>query len=243
MIARNIERAATSALLLAVWVAWGCGPPKPQGPALDASPTTQALQALPRYSGPKKTVIIRDFTSVSPQFVSTQAATDMMITALMKSGAFAVLDAESVAATRPTGAKRGKHAARLPYDFILKGVVSEANAGSDTDKTHLSLGGMETTSSHNADSIGIDLRIIDAESGVVIDSLNVRKPIQATEAETKGMGKLLGKYVKEVRNAGADLDTAHSTKESVDAALRACIEQAVAELIQRLPSNQAVSAR
>jgi len=118
--------------------------------------------------------------------------------------------------------------------------VSEANAGADVEKTHLTVGGMETSSDRNADGIGIDLRIIDAGTGVVVDSVNVRKQIQGTNSETTGIGKLLGKYVKEVQKADVDLDSSQSTKESVDAALRACIEQAVVELVQRLDTNRPV---
>jgi len=246
MIARDgqLKRSAVFALLLGTMIVWGCVPPKSEPPAVDASSTTQALQALPRYAGPKKKVVIGKFDSVSPELVSTKAATDMMITALMKSGAFAVLDSDNLpAAKAPANGTHGKHAAAPPYDLILTGRVSEANANENVEKTHLTVGGMESESDQTANGIGVDLRITDATTGIVVGSVNVRKPVQDTNSETKGFGKLLGKYVKEVRKADADLDTSHSTKESVDAALRACIEQAVVELVRSLPDNQSVSAR
>jgi curli biogenesis system outer membrane secretion channel CsgG len=221
-------------LAVLMGVVWACAPQKSQSPVAEASATSEALRSLPRYTGAKKRVFIAELESVAPQMVSTRAATNMMTTALVESGAFAVVEPDDVPAAP---SKHGGRAQAAPYDYILKGKVSEANAGASADKTHLTVGGMESTADQNADGIGIDVRIIDVKTREVVDSVNVRKAIQAKNSETKGIGKMLGKWVKEVRKADADLDTSHSAKEGSDAALRACIEQAVLELAQHLVLN------
>ncbi|MBI1813413.1 MAG: hypothetical protein HYR72_00375 [Deltaproteobacteria bacterium] len=221
-------------LVMLVSMLWACAPQKSQSPVAEPSATSEALRSLPRFAGAKKRVLIGEFESVAPQMVSTQAATDMLTTALVESGAFAVVEPDD----RP--AAPGKHAGRaqaVPYDYILKGKVSEANAGETADKIRIVAEGMETTSNQSADGIGIDVRIIDVKTREVRDSVNVSKAIQTKGTEATGIGKLLGKWFKWFRDADADLDVSHSTKEGSDAALRACIEQAVVELAQHLVLN------
>jgi curli biogenesis system outer membrane secretion channel CsgG len=213
---------------------WACAPQKPQAPVAEASATSEALRSLPRYTGAKKRVFIGEFESVATQMVSTQAATKVMTTALFDSGAFTVVEPDGAPAAP---SKHGGRAQPAPYDYILKGEVSEANVGASADKIGGKIGGMETTSNQSADGIGIDVRIIDVKTREVVDSVRVSKAIQIKGFETTGIGKFLGKWFKWFRDEDVDLNVSHSTKEGSDAALRACIEQAVLELAQHLVLN------
>jgi curli biogenesis system outer membrane secretion channel CsgG len=91
-----------------------------------------------------------------------------------------------------------------------------------------------------ADQIGLDVRIVDTHSGMVVDAVNVVKKLESATTNVSGVGNLLnslaglrGKSVP----VQVDAESRSSRKESVDRALRACIEAAVAELARRLQSE------
>ncbi|NOY86750.1 MAG: hypothetical protein GXP52_05570 [Deltaproteobacteria bacterium] len=186
---------------------------------------------------PKKTVTIFQFDSTVPE-VSPASATDMFTTALIKTHAFTVLERQrldesvyqekqlnqggtttgDVAKYRLTGA-----------DFIFVGVITEANAqASKTGVAGAYKGvGVETSGEHA--EIGLDVRVLDARTGGVLDSVDVRRKIKEGGYSVSGLGKLFGK--KKLK--GANLGIAHDHKDSIDKALRDCIEEAVNILVSR----------
>lgn len=212
---------------------------------VDTSNTSQKLKNLKRKAGPKPVVTIYEFRSSVPE-IQVKAAQEMFVTALIKSGAFAVAERQRLnegvmrekqlnAAGQTTGGSSSRKLVGAGYIFEV--VVSEVNAGESQTEGGLSVGGMDLSRGSAKDSIGMDVRIVDAESGLVIDAVNVRKKIEATSTSVSGVGQLAqsiftrrGKTVP--LNPNANIKS--SRKESVDMALRSCIEAAVYELAKRI---------
>lgn len=223
-------------LLLAVFlVGWGN-----EDPQRDASSTSRKLENLPRAKGPRQVVTIYEFRSSVPE-VSAAAATDMFMTALIKSGAFAVaerlrlnqgvmVEKQLNAQGQTTGNSANKQLAGAAY--IFEGTVSEANAGESKTGVGGTLRGLGVETSGEKAVIGLDVRVINASSGLLLDAVNVRKPVKQSGFSVKGIGSFF-KSITGSKTGGADASVAHEKKEGVDQALRACIEQAVYELVKR----------
>ncbi|HZW36441.1 MAG TPA: CsgG/HfaB family protein, partial [Candidatus Deferrimicrobiaceae bacterium] len=170
---------------------------------------------------------------------------EMFTTALIKSGAFAVAERQRLnegvireKQLNASGHTTGKSAASklAGANYIFEVVVSEANSGESQGEGSLAVGGMDVSHGSAKDSIGMDVRILDAESGLVVDAVNVRKKIEASSTSVSGVGRLAqslfslrGKSVP----LNPDINTKSSKKESVDKALRSCIEAAVYDLAKR----------
>ena len=82
----------------------------------------------------------------------------------------------------------------------------------------------------------MDVRIVDASSGLVIDAVNVVKEIESGSTNVSGVGKLLSLFSWKGKTlpVNVDGDMKSTRKDSVDRALRSCIEAAVAELAKRI---------
>jgi curli biogenesis system outer membrane secretion channel CsgG len=212
---------------------------------VDNSRSSQKLKNFKRKAGAKPVVTIYEFRSGVPE-IQVKAAQEMFVTALIKSGAFAVAERQRLnegvirekqlnAAGHTTGTSASRKLAGASYIFEV--VVSEANPGESQTEGGVSVGGMDLARGNATDSIGMDVRIIDASSGLVIDAVNVRKKIEATGTSVSGVGRLAqsifslkGKSIP----LNPDASVKSSRKEGVDKALRSCIEAAVFELAQRL---------
>ena len=212
---------------------------------VDTSNTSQRLKTLKRKAGPKPVVTIYEFRSSVPE-IQVRAAQEMFVTALIKSGAFAVAERQRLnegvirekqlnAAGQTTGTSASRKLAGAAYIFEV--VVSEANAGESQTEGGFTLGGMDLGHGNAKDGIGMDVRIVDAESGLVIDAVNVRKKIEATSTSVSGVGKLAQSIFAmkgKTLPLNPDANVKSSRKESVDKALRSCIEAAVYELAKRI---------
>jgi len=209
-------------------------------PQIDQSKTTKKLQSLPRAQGDRKVVTIYEFRSGVPEITAT-AATDMFTTALIKSGAFKVAERQRMqqgvmiekqlnaqGQTSGTAASKQLRGA----DFIFEGTVSEANPSASKTGLGGTIKGLGLDVSGEKATIGLDVRIIDVQDGTVIDSVNVRKPIKSIGGAVSGVGSFVQSFTKKDLH-GADVGAAHEKREGVDEALRACIEQAVYELVKR----------
>ena len=92
----------------------------------------------------------------------------------------------------------------------------------------------------STDTIGIDVRIVDVESGIVVDAVSVRKEIKAVETKAGGLTSALANLVTRgrgsaVADALAPADSYVSArKDSVDKALREAIDAAVNEIAKRM---------
>jgi curli biogenesis system outer membrane secretion channel CsgG len=216
-------------------VGWGSS-----DPSIDDSSTTKKLQKLERPKGNKRVVTIYEFRS-SVSEVSGTAATDMFTTALIKSGQFSVAERQrlnqGVAFEKQLNAQGqttgGAARSQLKgAEFIFEGTVSEANA--QASKTGLGgvWKGLGVETSGDTATIGVDVRVVSAADGEVLDAVNVRKPIKSGGFSMSGVGSFAQKMTKK-NLGGADVGVAHEGREGVDEALRACIEEAVYQLVKR----------
>lgn len=241
MVFRKIGFASTILFSLMVFV---CAAFAEQDPVIDNSRTTKKLRSLKRHPGPKKIVTIYEFRSSCPG-VSGAGATDMFTTALIKSGAFAVAERHRLnegvmreKQLQSSGMATGRAGSTklAGAQYIFEGTVSEANADEKTAEGGFSLGGMELGGGSKKDSIGLDVRIVDAETGLVLDSVNVRKVIESGSTGISGIGKL-AQSIAALKGKSIDLNPDAqgkvSRKEGVDKALRASIEAAVYEIVKR----------
>src|SRR5262249_11168928 len=133
--------------------------------------------------------------------VNAGAATDMFTTALIKSSQFRVVERQRLqqdivsekqlnAAGQTTG-----DTAKSPLrgvQYVVEGIVSEANASEDTHQASVSIAGMQLGHGGNKDSIAIDVRIVDANTGDVLDSIDVRKVLNDTSSGISGTAALVG---------------------------------------------------
>jgi curli production assembly/transport component CsgG len=219
-------------------------------PVVDHSPTTQALAALPpKPYDQRVSVTIYEFRSGVPE-VNAGAATDMFTTALIKSGQFRVVERQRLqqdlvsekqlnAAGQTTGDTAKVQLRGVQY--IFEGIVSEANAAEDTHQASVNIGGLQLGHGSNRDSIAIDVRVVDANTGDILDSIDVSKVLNDTSSGIGGTAALVGAVAamrgRQVSPFVPDVNVQNSHKESVNQALRACLEAAVLELVRRVSAS------
>jgi curli biogenesis system outer membrane secretion channel CsgG len=214
-------------------------------PQVDHSRTSDALEALPRLPvSERKVVTIYQFSSGVPD-VSNSALTDMFTTALIKSGAFLVAERErlptDIASEKGLNAKgmsTGDTANQkvTAAQFIFEGTVSESNQNQDSNQNQFSLGGMTVGGQNQVGKIAIDVRVVDVDSGLVLDAIDVSKVIRSRSSGVSGVGALANSIAGLSGQSvplSPDVSTQTSHNEGVDEALRACIEAAVLELVHR----------
>jgi curli biogenesis system outer membrane secretion channel CsgG len=238
---------ALSCLFVSCLVA-ACLPVAAQSNArVDDSASSRELARVKRAPGVRTTVAIYEFrTAVSE--VQVGAAQEMFVTALIKSGAFAVAERQRLneglmrerqlnSAGITAGPAAGQVAAAR---YVFEVVVSEANRGASESAQSVNIGGMTVGGGKSADAIGLDVRIVDVQSGLVVDAVNVVKTIEAKTSNVSGVGNLLGSLrglAGKTMPINVDAESRSSRKEGVDRALRACMEVAVAELARRLGAD------
>ncbi|MCP3734657.1 CsgG/HfaB family protein [Sphingomonas sp. RP10(2022)] len=241
-------------IVLAVLVAAPAGA-LAQKAKVDNSKTSRALAALPRVAGEKPVVAIYDVRSAVPE-IQPRAANEMFMTALIKSGAFRV--AERTRLNEGVGRERSLIAAgttamlagaggvpapvpSLPYAaarYVFEVVVSEAAVGADKHDNSFSLGGAQLDHKGSRDVIGIDIRITDVQTGLVMDAVNTSTQVEARAKQVSGLNALAGRLLQKAGAGGvplgADARISTSHQDGIDRALRVGMEAGVAELVRRL---------
>lgn len=214
---------------------------------VDDSASSKELARVKRAPGARTTVAIYELRSAVPE-VQVGAATEMFVTALIKSGAFAVAERQRLnegvmreRALQQGGVSAGPPAGQVAgARYVFEVVISEANRGASDSANNVRIGGMTVGGGKSADAIGLDVRIVDVQSGLVVDAVNTVKTIEASTTQVSGVGNLLGSLRAlqgKAPKLEVDADHRSSRKEGVDRALRACIEVAVAELARRLHAD------
>jgi curli biogenesis system outer membrane secretion channel CsgG len=216
-------------------------------PVVQTSKQSRALASLPvKALNERVPVTIYEFHSGVPD-VSVGAATDIFTTALVESHQFRVVERNRLnqgimpekqinGAGQSTGtvAQHQLRGAR----YIFEGTVSEANAGADQHQGGVSIGGLTLGGGKNKDTLAIDVRILDAETGDVLDSVSVSKVLNSSNAAVSGTAALAGTLAsmsgRSINPLTPDVNLQSSHKEAVDKALRACIETAVLALIKHV---------
>ena len=213
---------------------------------LQNAPTSKASNRFADRPG----VTIREFRS-SVAEVTPRGATDMFMTALVKTRKFRVLErarmAEGIAekALNQQGMTTGQ-SGQSQYQaatYMFEATVSEATV--DSNKTSFSLGiaGAAAGRGWSSDTIAIDVRVTDVESGIVVDAIDVRREIKGIETKVGGVTTALANIL--TRGRGGALAEAlaptdeyvNARKDSVDKALRDAIEEAVGEIAKRFAAD------
>jgi curli biogenesis system outer membrane secretion channel CsgG len=223
-------------------------------PVVESSKQSQALASLPPKPLEQRVpVTIYEFHSGVPS-VSVGAATDIFTTALIQSGQFRVVERNRLNAgltyekqlngagmTTGDAAQHQLRGAR----YIFEGTVSEANAGENQKQAGVNIGGLTLGGAKNKDTIAVDVRILDANTGDVLDSVAVSKAIDASAAGVSGTAGLVGTLASMTGHTASpltpDINLQTSHKEGVDRALRACIETSVLALIKRVDLSAAAT--
>lgn len=209
-----------------------------------ALPAHGAGTVAPSAAGERVRVTIYEFRSQLPTLASTTAV-DMFTTALVRTGRFRVVER----ARLDDGVVREKRlqqsgwangdAAQRQLDgaqYVFEGVVSEANVAEKTRSGGLGVAGLRVGGGSSRDSIVIDVRIVDAATGEVVDAVTARKPIVASSSSVGGVGALLGGILarKGVDTTYApDVQAQSETRGGLDAALHAAIDDAVGQIASR----------
>lgn len=215
--------------------------PAPAEPAADAA----AGELSPQAPADRVAVTIYEFRSSLPA-VNARSATDMFTTALVRSGRFRVVERSRM----NEGIVREKQlqqagwasgdAAQQPLrgaQYVFEGTVSEANVAEAQSSIGIGIAGMQMRSGSSRDSIAVDVRVVDAASGDVVDAVTVRKPVASREVGVSGVGSLLGTAATQRGRPSPyvpDVQAQSRTADGLDATVRAAIEEAVAQLSARV---------
>jgi curli biogenesis system outer membrane secretion channel CsgG len=227
-----------SALIVASTQAFAADPPKDPGAELQ--------QLTPKPLGERVPVAIFQFRS-EVQEVSAGGATDMFVTALVRSSQFRVVDRSRInegvvaekkmnAAGMTTGTVAQQQLRGAQY--IFEGAVTEANAGESQKQGGINIGGLQLGGGKSKDSVAVDVRVLDADTGDVLDAVTVSLPIKSSNTAISGTAALAGTVASlSGRNANPftpDVNTQTSAREGVDKTVRTAIESAVLQIIKRI---------
>lgn len=219
-------------------------------PYVDRSNTSRQLEAGGVEKRARRlAVTVYEVRSGVPE-IDVRAATDVFTTALVKSRSFRVVERSNLGGgvsaehqLNADGATTGDVATKKlrGAQYIFEAIISESNPNKSQSEGGFSIGGMTIGGSKDGGEIGMDVRVIDAGNGEVLDAINVRKSLKAGGASLSGMGNLAGTVLSQMGgSAGAvgeavgtyqpDAALSISGSEGMDKAVRALIELAVAEL-------------
>jgi curli biogenesis system outer membrane secretion channel CsgG len=192
--------------------------------------------------GDKVAVTLYEFRSSVPE-LNVRGATDMFKTALFATGRFKVVERtrinEGVVREKQlnaAGQTTGKTAQSLltGAEFIFEVSITEANAGESQDQGGINIGGLQLGGTKAQDSVGLDVRIVDANNGEILDAISVRKNLNTTTSGVSGtaalaqtIASLKGKVLSPLT---PDLTVQTNRKDSFDKALRGAIDDAVSRL-------------
>jgi curli biogenesis system outer membrane secretion channel CsgG len=215
-------------------------------PTVETNDLEAQLAALPRLpASQRKVVTIYEFRSGVPG-VMNQALTDMFTNALVKSGQFLVAERQRLTpdiATEKTLNGTGKTTGETAQhklaaaQYIFEGAVSEANQDAQSNSGGFSLGGMSVGRQHQKGQIAIDVRVLDVDTGLVLDSVTITKDVHSGGSSVSGIGSL-AQSASNLAGGPAiplspDANVQSSHNEGIDRALRECIDAAVLELARR----------
>lgn len=181
--------------------------------------------------------------------LDVRAATDMFTTALVKSRRFRVVERSNLAGgvsqehqLNASGASTGNVASQQlrGAQLIFEAVISEANADGGGSDGALTVAGVTLGGNKSKGSIGMDVRVLDAGNGDVLDAVNVTKKLSSGGLSIGGIGSAVDAVMarttgKSLGSLTPDGGASVSSNESVDKAVRALIEASVKELASRSP--------
>lgn len=228
--------------------------PQPGFPAPVAQPgiptpmpqLTPTQDSQSRRHATRPTVTIREFRS-SVQEIPPRAATEVFMTALVETGKFRVVERvrmneglmqEKLLNQQGLVSGQSADVRLVAAKYIFEGTVSEAQLDQNATSMGLSIMGIGGKKTYTRDTIGIDVRVIEVDSGVVADAIKVRKHINGTTTEAGGIGDavtnaLSQRFLGGAVQAAGNKEYEAKDKESLDNALRLAIEEAVQKIATR----------
>ena len=241
------------AMMVAAAVLLGCALRLECARAADAAAPVSVLEKLaPKPLNQRVAVAVYEFRSEVSQ-ITAGSATDMFTTALVKSRQFRVVERNRLnetvaqekrlnAAGQATGTI-AQHALR-GAQYLFEGAVTEANSAVDSDQGGINIGGLQLGGSKSKDVISIDVRILDADTGDVLDSVTVSRPVKGSSMGISGTAALVSTIAAAHGGTASaytpDVSAQSASQAGIDATVRGCIEDAVLELTKRvdLPAAQ-----
>jgi curli biogenesis system outer membrane secretion channel CsgG len=222
--------------------------------ALCALTITTCLSAVAEESASAKklptknervVVSIYEFRSSMPE-LGARGATDMFKTALLANGRFRVVERarlnEGVAREKQLNSagqstERSADRQLIAAEYIFEGTISEATTGEQQDQSGVNIGGLQIGGSKSAETIAIDVRIINAATGELMDAITLRRALTGSTSAISGTNALF-QTLATLRGRSAsplvpDVNMQSSRKDSVDKALRGLIDESVAKLAAR----------
>ncbi len=209
---------------------------------------------LPRKSSDARVAVaLYEFTSNLPE-ISPRGATEQFKTALVQSGQFRVVERARLdrgvvrekqmnAAGQTTGSSSQQPLRGAEY--IFEAEITELGSGTRTSSNGVNIGGLQIGGASNRDEFGIDVSIVDANTGDVVDAISVRKRLKGAARSVGGIGALVNRVRAEKGKGGVayspEVQHQSTSKDSFDAVLREAIEDAVYELAKRFDTSVADS--
>ena len=207
---------------------------------------------LPRKSSDARVAVaIYEFTSNLPE-ISPRGATEQFKTALVQSGQFRVVERARLdrgvvrekqmnAAGQTTGSTSQQQLRGAEY--IFEAEITELGSGTRTSSNGVNIGGLQIGGASNRDEFGIDVSIVDANTGDVVDAISVRKRLKGAARSVGGIGALINRVRAEKGKGGVayspEVQHQSTRKDNFDAVLREAIEEAVHELAKRFDASVA----
>lgn len=200
---------------------------------------TQLLAALPeREDKPSLAVYhISDRTGQVKELgssVVTQGATDMLITALIRSRQFDVLgrvnfsdlmNEQNLQGNQRLAAGEGPTIGQMTgADYILEGAITEYQVDMETGGLGISLGGLGGTSQHARASTALDLRVLDTTTGEVVWAQSLKGEIEGKKVGLQAFS-FMGNNIVE-------FETGRGKQEVMNLVVRTLLEEAVYKLVQ-----------
>ncbi len=215
-------------------------------PVVDSSPTSQALTKLPRKSVEGRVAVgIYEVTSNLPE-LPPRGATEQFKTALVKSGQFRVVERAKLdrgvvrekqlnAAGQTTG--NTAQTQLRGAEYLFQAEITELNGGASGSSNGINIGGFQLGGASNKDELGLDVSIVDANTGDVLDAINVRMQLGGSAVSVGGVGALFNTVMAQSGKSTSpytpEVQHQSTRKDSFDAALRQAIEEAVRQLALR----------
>ncbi len=194
---------------------------------------------LNAVSGPKIRIAIADFEDKSGSYGHWEVGrgmSDMLITALVESGRFTVIEREQMdkiigeqkfsltgMVTQQTSAKLGK---MLGVPYLITGSITEFINKASSGGTGIKIRGIRVSGKKFYGKVGIDVRIYDVSTGEIIVAKH-------TEGENKGVGFNLG-----ASQNGIDFRNSKIKKSPIGKAARKAIEEAVKAITEALSDRK-----
>ena len=202
------------------------------------SKSREVVYELPPAKGPKKNIAVMDFENkagVSSNWNIGTGMAEMLTTSLFNTGRFTVVERKAVgdvlaeqdfgASGRTTSAGAAKIGKILNAQVLIRGAITEfgqrtQGGGSAFSFKGINLG-VESTSAH----VGVNIRMYDATTGEVIESIKCEGKASAGGIKGGYSGSGLG---------GAHFGTGAFQKTPLGKATQQVIDKAVREIVRKM---------